>query len=197
MVSSIPGSWILLREAQEVAEHIVVVFTQARRRGGRTPGALGEPPGGRDLRVRSYLWMVDHIPEASGREMWIDERFAALEHRPSGDAVRLQEVHGLIMLALLRPGRQNLVEFDLMVSTCEHGCKPWLPRQVGLTDRSAQPVPLVVRADGDGDPHIIALTGIDALWHQVRVSVAQRTRHAARPRIVHDIFPQHRDRHLA
>ena len=49
--------------------------------------------------------------------MRIDESFAALKHCPGGNAVRLQEMHGLIVLALLCPGRQDLVEFSLMVST--------------------------------------------------------------------------------
>ena len=119
---------------KKVAEHIAVMFAQARRGGGGTPGALGESPGGRDLRVRSRLRMVDHIPEAPGRQMRIDEGFAAFEHSPGGDAVRLQEMHGLIVLALLRPGRQDLVEFGLMVSTCEYGRKSRHPAP-GLADR--------------------------------------------------------------
>jgi hypothetical protein len=55
--------------------------------------------------------------------MRIDEDFAAFEHSPGGDAVRLQEMHGLIVLALLRPSRQDLVEFGLVVSTHEHSRK--------------------------------------------------------------------------
>ena len=51
--------------------------------------------------------------------MRIDESFAALKHSSGGNAVRLQEMHGLIVLALLRPGRQDLVEFGLVVSTCD------------------------------------------------------------------------------
>jgi hypothetical protein len=69
--------------------------------------------------------------------MWIDEGFAALEHGSGGDAVCLQEMHGLIVLALLRPGRQDLVELGLMTSTCEHSCKPRVLRQVRLTDSAA------------------------------------------------------------
>ena len=64
--------------------------------------------------------------------MRIDESFAALKHCPGGNAVRLQEMHGLIVLALLRPGRQDLVEFGLVVSTCEHRRKSRLLGQVGL-----------------------------------------------------------------
>src|SRR4029450_10162686 len=105
------------------AEYIAVMFAQTRRGGGGTPGALGELPGGRDLRVRSRLRMVDHIPEAPGRQMRIDEDFAAFEHSPGRDTVRLQEMHGLIVLALLRPSRRDRAEFGLVVSTLEHSRK--------------------------------------------------------------------------
>src|SRR5207237_7396987 len=99
----------------------------------------------------SHLRMVDHIPEAPSRQMRIDEGFAALEYCPGRNAVRLQKMHGLIGLARLRPGRQDVVEFDQMVSTCEHSRKPRVLRQLWLPSSSAQPAPLVVRADGDGD----------------------------------------------
>src|SRR5215510_3654667 len=99
------------------------MFAQTRRGGGGTPGSLGELPGGRYLCVRSCLRMVDHIPEAPRRQMRIDEGFAALEHSPGRNPVRLQEMHGLIVLVRLRPGRQDLVEFGLVVSTREHSRK--------------------------------------------------------------------------
>src|SRR5262245_48772870 len=131
------------------------MFAQARRWGSRTPGALGESPGGGDLRVRSCLRMVDHIPEAPGRQMRINEGFTALKHCPGGNAVRLQKMHGLIVLTLLCPGHQYLVELGLVMSTCEHSRKSRILGQVGLPYGSAQPAPFVVGADGDGDPHIV------------------------------------------
>ena len=141
------------------------------------------------MRVRSRLRMVDHIPEAPRRQVRIDEGLAALDDCPGGDAVCLQEMHGLIMIPRQRPGSQELVEFGLMIPTCEYGRKSGILCQVWLTDGLAQPALLVVGADGDGDPHIIALAGIDTLRHHVWVSVTQRTRHTASHRVVHHIFP--------
>ena len=46
------------------------------------------------------------------------ESFAAFEHGSGGDTVRLQQMHGLIMLALMCPGHQDLVELGLVMSTC-------------------------------------------------------------------------------
>src|SRR5262249_36236066 len=113
------------------------MFAQARRWGCETPGAPGEAPGGGDLRVCSCLRMVDYIPEAPSRQMRINEGFTALEHGPGGNAVRLQEMHGLIVFTLLCPGRQDLVELGLMVLTCEHGRKSRVLGQVGLPYSSA------------------------------------------------------------
>src|SRR6266702_7275939 len=113
------------------------MFAQARRWGSGTSGAPGELPGGGDLRVRSRLRMVDHIPEAPSRQMRIDESFAALEYGRGRNAVRLQRMHGLIMLALLCPGRQDLVELGLVVSTCKPSRKSRILGQVGLHYSSA------------------------------------------------------------
>jgi hypothetical protein len=62
--------------------------------------------------------------------MRVNKDFAALEHCPGGDAMCLQEVHGLIVLSLLRPNSQDLVEVGLMVVTGKHSRKPGILSQV-------------------------------------------------------------------
>ena len=128
--------------------------------------------------------------------MGINEGFAAFEHCPSRDAVRLQEVHRLIVVALLRPGCEKPIQLSLVCTTREDGRKPGVVGQVRLTNGPAQPAPFRIGTDGDGDPHIVALARIHALRHHVGVSVAHGTGHTARHRVIQDILSQHGDSHF-
>jgi hypothetical protein len=134
--------------------------------------------------------MLHHVPEAAGVEMRVDERFTARQYRPRRHAVRLQPMHRLVVRVCLCPGRQETIELILVLTAGEESGKPWILSQGRLAEGAAQAVPLRVRPHRDGQPHILALAGIDALGHVQRMAVPRRLRHPPGEGIVHQCLPE-------
>jgi hypothetical protein len=88
--------------------------------------------------------MVDYIPEAPRLKMRIYQRFTPGQHCPSGNAMRLQDMHGLIVIVLLCPVDQELIEFRLMPLTGKHGGEPGILSALWVADRLTELAPLVV-----------------------------------------------------
>ncbi len=112
----------------------MIVLTQSRSGSRGAAGIFGETPGRAELLVRSGLGMLDHLPEVPLLQVWISERFTARQHGSSRHPVRLQGMHGVIVLVRLRPGAQDLVQVSLMLSPGQDGGKPGILRQLRLAD---------------------------------------------------------------
>src|SRR5262249_45258168 len=116
--------------------------------------------------------------------------FTASQHCPSRHPVHLQQVHGLVVLVRLRPGYQEAIEFLLVLAAGKERSKSRLLGQGRLPDSTTPTVPFRVTPPRDGQPHVLALTGIDPLGYPQRMAVAQRLRYPPGEGIIHQRLTQ-------
>ena len=82
--------------------------------------------------------VLHHVPKTSGFQVGVDDSFAALEDRCRRYTVGLEQMHDLIMITFLSPGRDDLVQFVVMTAPCLKVLKPKVESQIRLPDAPGQ-----------------------------------------------------------
>src|SRR5579875_4097281 len=163
---------LLGRQAEQLAEHVLVVLAQAGAGQARLLGRLREREAARLVAEGAECWVRQRLPEAARGELRVAVQVGHGVHRGGGDARGLQQGHQLARRVLARPLGQARLDGVLVRLAAQHGRVGGVARPLGVAHGAAQRLPLGVAGDADSAPGVVAAAGEGALRRAVLGAVA-------------------------
>ena len=157
---------------EQLTVDVLIVLTEQRCVPCGCHGRAARLPDTTDVHVRAGLRVGDLLEEPPRCVLAVIEGDRLVHHDAGGDPHLLQPLHDPVSVDVRGPRPDLGVELVAVGVAARHVGEARVGDEVATTHHVAQRTPLVLVADGDGDPRVRAVRAVDVVRGEPPVVVA-------------------------